>query len=244
MLMGWRMELNSVYVDLNLPSEPSSAKMLHPPQVFNGSQHFHWHQIALWIGWAGNLILVVTVILLAFQTRQLRDLLEKASPSEGPTNGSRNHNSLENVTHLRQFVCKTNNSNITEDSSCKLCPQNWFLHADKCYWISKKKQYWRKSKEDCRAKLSHLAVIQNQEELAFIGNISRGYSLLWIGLEVTLFPARNWTWVNGSSSDGKLLQNLGPAEANCCGQLNGKKIIPQPCNTMAMWICETKAVLI
>uniref|UniRef100_A0A8D2L7Q0 C-type lectin domain-containing protein n=1 Tax=Varanus komodoensis TaxID=61221 RepID=A0A8D2L7Q0_VARKO len=52
-----------------------------------------------------------------------------------------------------------------QSAHCRLCPQDWFLHGNKCYWVSKGKETWRKSKEDCEGKLSQMLVIQNQEEV-------------------------------------------------------------------------------
>uniref|UniRef100_A0A670IRX4 C-type lectin domain-containing protein n=1 Tax=Podarcis muralis TaxID=64176 RepID=A0A670IRX4_PODMU len=54
---------------------------------------------------------------------------------------------------------------LPENSDCKLCPENWQRHGDKCYWISREKGTWNKSQNDCAAKDSQLAVIQKQVEL-------------------------------------------------------------------------------
>ncbi|KAJ6651705.1 hypothetical protein lerEdw1_020697 [Lerista edwardsae] len=124
--------------------------------------------------------------------------------------------------------------------TCRLCPQNWSLYDDKCYWISKERQTWRKSKEDCRAKRSQLLVIQTREEVAFIQSITEGAQLLWIGLEATP-PKKTWTWEDGSPLDDERFQELGPAKANFCGRLNGNQLSVEGCNTISMWICETKA---
>nr|XP_056701493.1 killer cell lectin-like receptor subfamily F member 1 [Euleptes europaea] len=194
-------------------------------------------------------LLMGAVVVLAtwvFQMRQPIDVLEKASNSQGPKNGTatENKSSLENfVTYLRQFLCKPLDKEVTENSSCRLCPQNWSLHENKCYWVSKERQSWHKGKEDCTAKLSHMLVIENQEKVTFIQSITEGAQLLWIGLEATL-AERKWTWIDGSPLDDKLFQDLGPVEANRCGRLNGNQIISEVCSTIAMWICETNALQI
>ncbi|XP_054832445.1 killer cell lectin-like receptor subfamily F member 1 [Eublepharis macularius] len=178
------------------------------------------------------------------EIRQSADILMKASISWQPNNGTHNKSSLENfVSHLRKFMCKPRDSKITGNFSCRLCPQNWSLHENKCYWVSKERRTWHKGKEDCTAKLSHMVVIQNQEEVAFIQSITDGAQLLWIGLEAT-FPEKKWTWIDGSPLDDKLFQDLGPVETNCCGRLNGDQLISEVCSTIAAWICETKALLI
>ncbi|XP_048343246.1 killer cell lectin-like receptor subfamily B member 1B allele A [Sphaerodactylus townsendi] len=168
------------------------------------------------------------------------DALEKHCHSLGPVNGTENKS---NWSRLRQFLCKPLDNTITEKSSCGVCPQNWSLHENKCYWISKERQTWNKSKEDCTVKHSQLLVIQNQEEVAFIQSIAEGAQLLWIGLKAT-FPERKWTWLDGSPFNDKLFQELGPVEENFCGRLNGNQIISEECNTITTWVCETAALLI
>nr|XP_056701480.1 killer cell lectin-like receptor subfamily B member 1B allele B [Euleptes europaea] len=176
------------------------------------------------------------------------DALEKDCHCLGPTSGTENKSDL---SQLKQFLCKPLDNRIKEQSSCRLCPQNWNLHENKCYWISKERQTWNKSKEDCKAKHSQLLVIQNKEEVvnqlrclqAFIRSIMEGEQLLWIGLKAT-FPERRWTWLDGSPLDDKLFRELGPVEVNFCGRLNGNQIISEECNTIAMWVCETEARLI
>ncbi|XP_060094732.1 killer cell lectin-like receptor subfamily F member 1 [Heteronotia binoei] len=173
------------------------------------------------------------------------DILEEAGISLKPSNGTtvENKSSLENfVSHLKQFMCKPLVNKEREKSSCRLCPQNWNLHENKCYWISKERQTWHNSKEDCIAKQSRLLVIQNQEEVTFIQSIMEGAQLLWIGLKA-ISPERKWTWLDGSPLDDKLLQELGPV-ANFCGRLNGNQIISEDCNTITTWVCETAALLL
>ncbi|XP_066469170.1 killer cell lectin-like receptor subfamily F member 1 [Tiliqua scincoides] len=169
------------------------------------------------------------------------DIPEKTCVSPESTKEAECKLCLDIMSHLREFLCKPFNNSAPESSNtCRLCPQNWFLYNNKCYWISREKQTWHKSKKDCEAKLSQLLVIQNQEEVAFIQSITEGAQLLWLGLEAT-FPERQWTWVEGSPLDDKLFQELGPVKANFCGRLNGNQISAEVCNTISMWICETKA---
>lgn len=40
----------------------------------------------------------------------------------------------------------------------------WLLHKEKCYWFSTTILSWEKSKNDCIAKKSQLAVIYDQEQ--------------------------------------------------------------------------------
>ncbi|XP_015268544.1 PREDICTED: killer cell lectin-like receptor subfamily B member 1C [Gekko japonicus] len=159
------------------------------------------------------------------------------------TNGTENRTYLETVSHLKQFLCKPLDNRATEHSGCRLCPQNWFLHGNKCYWISEENRTWHESEKDCRAKLSDMLVIEDQDEVAFIQSIVEGAHLLWIGLTATL-PERKWTWVNGTPLDDKISQGIGPVEADSCGQLNENRIVPEACSAVARWICKTDSLLI
>nr|XP_034963095.1 killer cell lectin-like receptor subfamily B member 1B allele A [Zootoca vivipara] len=219
----------SIYVDLALPSAPTSARLLHPSQGSSASPNSQGRQTALWIGWAGNVILGVTVIALSFQTRTLMSDLEKSRVGQ-------------NMTSLQQFFCKPLENSSAESSNCTVCPENWFRFKSKCYWFSSVTRNWNKSKDDCRAKDSQLLVIQNQEEVAFILSNSQS-PLLWIGLQATP-PDWNWTWVDGSPLDDKLLKDLAPAQQNPCGRLNDNKTISETCTTVSKWVCEKEALQI
>ncbi|XP_054832446.1 killer cell lectin-like receptor subfamily B member 1B allele B [Eublepharis macularius] len=163
------------------------------------------------------------------------------APSCGGNSGI-NKPGLETLSYLQQYFC-TSLENISENSSCKVCPHNWYLHKQKCYWISTEKLTWNKSMEDCTAKNSQMLVIQNQDEMAFLENVTKPGRLLWIGLRATS-SERKWTWVNGSSFDDKLSSKLDPAKANDCGKLNGKQIISESCIIPTSWICEKKVLVI
>nr|XP_028573404.1 killer cell lectin-like receptor subfamily B member 1B allele B [Podarcis muralis] len=132
---------------------------------------------------------------------------------------------------------------LPENSDCKLCPENWQRHGDKCYWISREKGTWNKSQNDCAAKDSQLAVIQKQVELDFIRHKTDGGQLLWIGV-TTIPPAHEWSWVDGSPLNDTLLQVTGLAEANSCGMLKGKRVNSEACSAIAKWICETEVRLV
>ncbi|CAM5159129.1 unnamed protein product, partial [Eretmochelys imbricata] len=78
-------------------------------------------------------------------------------------------------------------SGTQERSGCKLCPTNWLLHMDKCYWESKEKAPWNKSRD-------FIVPCQLQ---AFIQITSKDINWIWLGLTIT-FPARKRNWVDGS----------------------------------------------
>ncbi|CAM5171249.1 unnamed protein product [Eretmochelys imbricata] len=87
-----------------------------------------------------------------------------------------------------------------EGSGCNLCPRDWLLHGDNCYWLSKERKDWTGSHDDCSGKSSRMLVIQNWEEMDFIQDVVQDANCIWIGLEVTP-PGGKWTWVAGSPLD-------------------------------------------
>ncbi|XP_054832444.1 killer cell lectin-like receptor subfamily B member 1B allele A [Eublepharis macularius] len=201
------------------------------------------------IGCAVMLLLIGAMIvqrIWAFQMRQPMNTTEKDSVSkETAINGTENKSDLEkSASWFQRFFCQPLNIRLKVNSTHKLCPQDWFFYEDKCYWISKEKGSWKKSKEDCTARSSQMLVMQKQKDMVNIGQasfiqcVNEEMQLLWIGLQAML-PEQKWTWVNGSPLDDKQSQELGPVETNSCGMLNGTEIISEACSTVATWVCET-----
>ncbi|CAI5767962.1 Hypothetical predicted protein [Podarcis lilfordi] len=202
------------------------------------------HRFIIGSGCVAILILVGAVIGLGFWVFQMKQALAKALTCPGPSNGTQQTRTTPGQCQtLRQFLCKPHGNHVAENSDCKLCPENWQRHGDKCYWISREKGTWNKSQNDCAAKDSQLAVIQKQVELDFIRHKTDGGQLLWIGV-TTIPPAHEWSWVDGSPLNDTLLQVTGLAEANSCGMLKGKRVNSEACSAIAKWICETEVRLV
>ncbi|XP_015274909.1 PREDICTED: killer cell lectin-like receptor subfamily F member 2 [Gekko japonicus] len=179
-----------------------------------------------------------------WKMRQPTDATKKANVTQEPTTNGTTENKPDLkifVSHLWQFLCQPHHTGLADNATCRLCPENWFLYEEKCYWISKEKGSWKKGKEDCTAKSSQLLVMPKQKDTAFIQSINEEMQLLWIGLQTT-FPEQKWIWVDGSLLDDKQSQDLGPVETNSCGMLNGNDIISEACGTVTTWVCETEAL--
>uniref|UniRef100_A0A674J789 C-type lectin domain-containing protein n=1 Tax=Terrapene triunguis TaxID=2587831 RepID=A0A674J789_9SAUR len=119
-------------------------------------------------------------------------------------------------------------------SGCKLCPTDWQLRGDKCYWVSRGRKTWSESRADCSARDSQLLVIQDPEELEFIKDLTKHSHLFWIGLSISS-SEKAWIWVDGSRLDQSLFQAPGPAE-NSCGAVWGKWIHSDACSSGLHWI--------
>uniref|UniRef100_A0A674J006 C-type lectin domain-containing protein n=1 Tax=Terrapene triunguis TaxID=2587831 RepID=A0A674J006_9SAUR len=122
-------------------------------------------------------------------------------------------------------------------SGCKLCPPNWLLHTDKCYWVSKEKAPWDKSRDDCSKRRARLLMIRDQDEMAFIQTTSKDANRIWLGLTIT-FPARKRIWVDGSLLNQTLFKVVDPAEGNSCGVIKADQIHFETCSAVSKWICE------
>ncbi|CAM5159162.1 unnamed protein product [Eretmochelys imbricata] len=128
-------------------------------------------------------------------------------------------------------------------SGCKLCPREWVLHRDKCYWLSNETETWNKSCDDCSRKGSQILVIQDQEQMAYLQPLIPAGQSVWIGLTFNS-SQRKWTWADGAPVREELVPGLSQAEANSCGQLGKTKIESEFCSSELKWLCQKAAFLL
>ncbi|XP_065272253.1 killer cell lectin-like receptor subfamily B member 1B allele C [Emys orbicularis] len=249
------MAVEIVYADLNLDSgfPVSRAPLSAQP---HSPQSPRWHRTALWVGWIGNIVLVIAVIALGIWVSHL--VSEKgqtlAAPgSEGAGSratatppGSADTCTAECSARLERFrsqLCHPAPPGPAEGSGCKLCPTDWWLRGDKCYWVSRGGEMWSESPADCSARGSQLLVIRDPKKLEFTQNLTGNQIPVWIGLNITS-PGRKWTWVDGSPLNQTLFTVSGPAEENSCAAIQKNQIQSDICTTDYIWICQKEAVLI
>ncbi|XP_044275571.1 killer cell lectin-like receptor subfamily B member 1B allele C [Varanus komodoensis] len=241
-----QMEGTSCYFNFRPRKEPSRFQ---PESQLQGIflRHPRCHRCLLGFGCTTILVLFAAVIVLSIwvlQRKEATDALGKTSSFQGPSNEMQPNSCPDNCQTLRKFLCNSHHQNHSADNlKCKLCPKNWMLYENKCYWTSDEKQTWNKSQNICAAKNSQLAVFHNKEELDFIRRITDGAHLLWIGL-TTISGAQEWSWIDGSPLNTTLLEVTGPAQANSCGMLKLNKVILEACTAVTKWICEKDALLL
>ncbi|XP_067423681.1 killer cell lectin-like receptor subfamily F member 1 [Emydura macquarii macquarii] len=241
------MEDEEGYAVLN--RQPKQRQPGHPSGA--GAQGSHWYPrwiwVALGLAGAGILILLGAVIALAVWVSQLqiRETLNAADKNETRiVNSTECSSCLEDFrSHLKPILCEPHHGSLAENPRCKLCPRDWQLHGDKCYWLSKERKAWTRSRDDCSRKSSRMLVIQTQEEMDFIQDVTRGESYIWIGLKVTP-PGGTWTWVDGSPLDPARFTASGSAEGNSCGWIKSSRIQSETCDAELKWICQKEAALI
>ncbi|CAJ0964318.1 unnamed protein product [Ranitomeya imitator] len=85
-------------------------------------------------------------------------------------------------------------------NECKLCPVDWKIFQENCYFISANDQIknWKESQAFCSEMNSHLMVLENQEQMNFLGQMDAKDASYWIGLYFDT-SIQNWTWVTCES---------------------------------------------
>nr|XP_048690893.1 killer cell lectin-like receptor subfamily B member 1 isoform X1 [Caretta caretta] len=227
-----------------------------------------WHRTALWVGWIGNVVLVMAVIALGIWVSHLmsekgRTLASPGSDGAGCRDtatppGSEGAGSRDTATppgsadrstaecsarleHFRSQLCPPAQPGPAGGSGCKLCPTDWQLHGDKCYWVGSGSKTWSESRSDCSARGSQLLVIRDKAELESLQPLTRGTYQFWVGLSRPS-PEKVWTWLDGSPLDQTLLPVSGQAEGNSCGVVNRNRIGSDTCSSAFQSICQRDAV--
>ncbi|XP_074873480.1 killer cell lectin-like receptor subfamily B member 1B allele C [Carettochelys insculpta] len=232
-----------VYADLNILG--GSSRPQHPPQHFNCPPCPRWHRLALRLGAAGILLLLGAVTamgVLVSQPKVPLNLLENNSTTDTIIPPSSCSPGLTDFYfRLKQFVCEPFYNSSADGAGCRLCPLNWLLHRDKCYWVSTAKNSWNKSRDDCSRKGSRLWVIRDQEEMGFIQKTSKDKNKIWLGLTITSLE-RKRLWVDGSLLNQTLFHVKDPATGNNCGVIRTGQIHFETCTSASKWICEQEAL--
>ncbi|CAI5767944.1 Hypothetical predicted protein [Podarcis lilfordi] len=156
-----------------------------------------WYRITLWAGGFVIIILGVAVTVLGTALQ-----LEADKGKILLNNGGCNASTVKFLASLRHSICNQNQYNSSDNSPCKVCPLQWQLHRDKCYWPSENIKSWNESQRDCSTRDSQLLVIQDKEELDFIESITKN-SKYWIGLSL-LKSKKKWMWITGFQLDQSL----------------------------------------
>nr|XP_025039965.1 killer cell lectin-like receptor subfamily F member 1 [Pelodiscus sinensis] len=240
------MEDEEGYMTLNFRLKAKKAERSRQPVFQDHPPCPRWHRLALQLGPAGIFVLVGVVIMMGiwvFQPRGSLNCLENNSTGERlipQSNGSPGLTDFQS--RLKQFVCESSSSNSAEGPGCKLCPSDWRLHWDKCYWVSEDKISWNKSRDNCSRRGSRLPVIRDQTEMTFIQNTFKDRNGAWLGL-VIRSPLR-WTWMNGSPLNTTLPKVKNPPIGNNCGVIKENVITFESCDAASKCICEKDALQI
>ncbi|XP_071986879.1 natural killer cells antigen CD94-like [Engystomops pustulosus] len=144
---------------------------------------------------------------------------------------------------LRDELCINNpNSANDQENECRICPVDWKLFQENCYYIPSNNQHksWNESQAFCEGMKSHLLVIENQEQMIFLDKIIDRVSRHWIGLHFDN-NIRNWTWVNCESCKEFQFSFKKTSEADHC-VLRSSIYYSEKCCSPNSWICQKKAI--
>ncbi|KAK2845090.1 hypothetical protein Q5P01_011749 [Channa striata] len=128
---------------------------------------------------------------------------------------------------------------------CEACQNGWLYSTSSCYVINNAKnsnqKTWEEARENCRGKISDLAVIVNEAQKDFTTKNSwtiTGISGYWIGLKV---EDGRWKWVDGSNLTNDLWIEA-PVNGRCATSLAGGGWKSVSCGERNAWICGKKAL--
>ncbi|XP_053234614.1 killer cell lectin-like receptor subfamily B member 1B allele A [Podarcis raffonei] len=225
------------YADLNIREMPSCSRIPMPRPGRNSNDHKYTQglRVALGTACAVILLLILAVLTLIVLVLQPKERAEDTTTSSSTTDS-------EFKLQLKRYMCISPSHSRTEDApNCKVCPKDWELHRDICYWISQAITTWAESQEDCRGKNSTLLVIRDQQEMAIIKNLTKKTSY-WLGLKAAkLSEEWTWEWVDGSPFKEELFTVSDPAKVNSCGLIRRNSVNSNACSTLSNWMCMKAA---
>ncbi|XP_069058020.1 killer cell lectin-like receptor subfamily B member 1B allele A isoform X2 [Pleurodeles waltl] len=202
-----------VYADIRTPGSASRTEERRAAAGRCDSHCPSWHRRTLWISGGVHIIAVLAVAIFGVWVFRLN---QKITGHE----------------------CNLNNKSGAYRTPS--CPLHWELQGRKCYYYpgASDLKNWSASHEDCSARDSRLAVIEDKAELIYL--TSKLTNQAWIGLFITPAGGR-WTWVNGSTLNANVFRVTGPADGDRCGTVQSSSIVSGRCITSFYWICQRKA---
>ncbi|KAM9339745.1 uncharacterized protein ABDE67_015460 [Symphorus nematophorus] len=131
-----------------------------------------------------------------------------------------------------------------------VCPDDWHLFNDSCYFISRTTRDWPESQSYCQSQGGHLAIIHTAEEQTFLWNLlSRGHwNAYWFGI-TDEHTEDVWKWVDGTPLVGGFWEDGEPNNHidEDCGYIVKTQVLERvairswydaPCSMYWRFICE------
>lgn len=113
-----------------------------------------------------------------------------------------------------------------------LCPPNWTMNGETCYFFSDTQRSWNFSQSNCSSYGGSLLTVHSKQEWDFIKKHRRPAEY-WINLERKTLD-EPWKWPNGSLVDSWFY--IGGE--GLCAYLNEKAASSTICDNDRYWICS------
>ncbi|KAI5164909.1 killer cell lectin-like receptor subfamily F member 1 isoform X1 [Manis pentadactyla] len=226
------------YMTLNVELRKRISIQTTQLKLKDCSVMLHRYKILLGISGTVNSILVLTLISLTLLVSQ--GVLLKCQ--KGNDSNITQHDDIGNLkmsSDTRRNISNKDAGHCVSRATnhAGFCPSDWIKHKRKCYWFSEEMKSWSDSYGYCLGRNSHLLILQDQFEMAFIQRNLKQSNYVWIGLNFTSLK-KTWTWVDGSPLDSKIFFIKGPAKENSCASTKENKIYSEACSSVFRWICQ------
>ncbi|XP_051245627.1 CD209 antigen-like protein E [Dicentrarchus labrax] len=131
-----------------------------------------------------------------------------------------------------------------------VCPVDWHLFNNSCYFISRTTRDWPESQSYCESQGGYLAIIHTAEEQTFLWNLlPRGHwNAFWFGI-TDEHTEDHWKWVDGTPLVGGFWEVGEPNNHidEDCGYIVKTRVLDRvairswydaPCSMYCRFICE------
>uniref|UniRef100_A0AAZ1WX78 C-type lectin domain-containing protein n=1 Tax=Oreochromis aureus TaxID=47969 RepID=A0AAZ1WX78_OREAU len=145
---------------------------------------------------------------------------------------------------IQQMMTSWSDFNVNR--KCNPCQRVWDHAESSCYAINDANRgewkTWKEARENCRGKISDLAVVINEEEKKTVSekswknNENKGY---WIGLRV---EDGKWKWLDGRNLNNNSWIDQPPSDGHCAISVKDQGFKSVSCNEKNRWICKKKAL--
>ncbi|XP_032127773.1 killer cell lectin-like receptor subfamily F member 1 isoform X2 [Sapajus apella] len=190
------------YMTLNIQSKKRNSAQTSQLTFKDYSVMLHWYKILLGISGTMNGVLALTLISLILLVSQ-GILLKCPKGSHSNITQCEDTGDLKVNNGTRRNISNKDLCILRSTDQTVLCPSEWLKYQGKCYWFSNEMKSWSDSYVYCLERKSHLLIIQDQPEMAFIQKNLRQSNYVWIGLNFTSLKM-TWTWVDGSPVDPEM----------------------------------------
>ncbi|KAM6233287.1 killer cell lectin-like receptor subfamily G member 1 [Porphyrio hochstetteri] len=239
-----------IYADLKHRGDGSSPAQKHQAPA----PCPWWHRVLLKAGGLLNLILLVLVVVLSVWVFQGSPQPEAtAAPQEDVGTPGRDPREQCVLSSLVGYLCQPqrgppsapweasdgSSSSSSAWAGCKLCPQDWKLLGERCYWLSKEKGNWEQGKRGCQEQEAQLVVLRDKKEEENIREVA-GPHPLWIGLRAS---HREWRWVDNTPLDVTMFGAQLEAKDGC-GTLRDQGLEADVCDGEHSWVCQRDPLLL